>query len=221
MAETKHFVVMGLGSFGSALARRLADNGNRVTGVDANRQTVEELKDVLYEAIIADATDADAITHLPIDKANGVFISMGEDITRSLLATLHVRDRKPRNLVVKGVTAEHGRILKSLGVDRVVFPEAEMAITLADRATRPNIIDYLPIDPEYSFMELSIPDSVEGKTLSELNWRQKYEVWVVGVKDALTGKLQMFPDGAFRLASEQMLLVVGKQEKLDELAAVR
>ncbi len=221
MAELRHFVVMGLGSFGAALARRLAENGCRVTGVDANRERVEELKDVLYEAIIADATDADAIKHLPIAKANGVFISMGEDITRSLLTTLHVRDLKPRNLVVKGVTSEHGRILKSLGVDRVVFPEKEIAVMLADRATRPNIIDYLPIDPEYSFMELSLPDSVSGRTLGELNWRQKYEVWVVGVKDVLSGKLKMFPDGTYRLAGDQMLLVVGKRDKLDELADVR
>jgi trk system potassium uptake protein TrkA len=213
--------VLGLGSFGTALARRLAETGCRVTGVDIDRETVAELKEVLYEAIIADGTDADAIRHLPIETATAVFISMGEDITRSLLATLHVRDRKPKNLVVKGVTREHGRILKSLGVDRVVFPEAEMAVAVADRATRPSIIDYLPIDSEYSFMEMSIPESALGKTLGELNWRQQYQVWVVGVKDALTGKLSMFPDGTFTLSGDQMLLVVGKHPELDRLATAK
>lgn len=221
MADYRHFVVIGLGSFGSALARRLADNGCRVTGVDASRERVEELKDVLYEAIICDATEAASVAQLPIEQAASVFISMGEDITRSLLTTLHVRDRKPRNIVVKGVTREHGRLLKSLGVDRVVFPETEIAIELADRATRPNIIDYLPIDPEYSFVELSLPDSAAGKTLADLNWRKHFDVWVVGVKDAMTGKLQMFPDGDFKLAADQMVLVVGRQDKLNQMADLR
>ena len=90
-----------------------------------------------------------------MNKVNGVVISMGEDITRSLLATLHAKELGAKHIIVKGVTAEHGKILKNLGVERVVFPEIEIATQLADRLTWPSFIDYLPIDPEYSFVEVA------------------------------------------------------------------
>lgn len=217
MAKAKHFYVVGLGTFGSAIAARLSKNGCRVTGIDRGTERVEALKEVLYEAIIADATEFSALEHFPIQDANAVIISLGEDITQSLLATLHAKELKAKRIIVKGVSPEHGKLLKSLGVDRVVFPEVEIAEELADRVTWPNVIDYLPIDPEYSFMEVAIPDSFAGKTLMQLNLRQRFGVWVVGVKDAMTGKLAMFPAGEFQLGADQLLLVVGKQDALDRL----
>lgn len=217
MPSVKHFYILGLGSFGGALARRLKKNGCRVSGVDSSRENVEEIKDELYEAIIADATDYETLKHLSLKEANGVFISMGEDITPSLLATLHAKELGAKRIIVKGVTKDHGKLLKSLGVERVIFPEAEIAETLADRMTWPNIIDFLPIDPEYSFMEVAVPDTMVGKSLMNLNLRQQFGVWVVGVKDPMTGKLEMFPDGGYSLGLDQLLLVVGKQSSLEKL----
>ena len=221
MADTKHFVVVGLGSFGSALAARLGENGCRVTGMDHSKERVELLKDVLYEAVIGDARERDSVEHLPIGTADAVFISMGEDIAQSLLATLHAKELGAKQVVVKGVTAEHARILKSMGVDRVIFPETEIARQLADRMTWPNVLDFLPIDPEYSFLEVAAPDEWAGKQLQDLGLRKKYNVWVVGVKDALTGKLAMFPDGQYKLAADQVLLIVGKQLDVNKMSDLK
>lgn len=210
--ELKHFIVVGLGSFGSALVRQLKKNGCRVTGIDASVESVEVLKDSLYEPVIGDATQRESMATLGFNRAHGTIISMGEDITRSLLATLHAKELGAKHIWVKGVTAEHGRILKSLGVERIIFPEIEIAGQIADRLTWPNVIDYLPIDPEYSFLEVAVPDQLVGKKLAEADLRKRYGIWVVGVKDALSGKLSMFPDGEFHLSDDQMLLVVGKNE---------
>ncbi len=217
MASTKHFVVIGLGSFGAALAARLSKNGCRVTGLDSSKQRVEDLKNTLYEAVIGDASERDTLKHLPLSEAFAVFISLGEDMAQSLLATLHVKELGARHVIVKGLTREHGKILESLGVNRVIFPEEEIAITLADRMTWPNVIDFLPIDPDFSFMEVAVPDSFIGQSLMQLRFRKRFNVWVVGVKDALTGKLEMFPDGDFRVGADQLFLVVGKQDGLDKL----
>lgn len=217
MAETKHYVVIGLGTFGDALAKRLVRNGCRVTGVDISKDRVEELKEVLYEAIIGDATERSALEHLALKEVSAVFISMGEDITRSLLATLHARELGARRIVVKGVTTEHGKILRSLGVDRVIFPEIEIAEELADRMTWPNIIDYLPIDPEYSFVELAVPDAFVGKTLQQLNLPRRFGLWVIGIKDPMTGKLRMLPPAEFQLGVDQILLLIGRQTDLDRM----
>ena len=220
MSQPRRFLVIGLGSFGTALAKRLMHNGCRVTGLDASKERVEELKDVLYEAIIGNATERETLEHLSVADFDTVFISLGEDITQSLLATLHVKELGSSRIVVKGVTPEHGKLLKFLGVERVVFPEVEMAETLADRVTWTNILDYVPLDPNYSFVEVAVPDAFVGKTLSELNLRRRFGVWVVGVKDVLTSKLTMFPGGDFTIGADQLLLVVGKQDEIKKLSEV-
>lgn len=210
----KHIIVIGLGSFGTSVAKRLSKNGVRVTGMDASRDRVEALKDELYEAVIGDGTLRAAMEQLPYKQAQAVVISLGEDITRSILAALHARELGARQVIVKGVTADHGKILRSLGVDRVIFPETEIALQLADRLTWPNVVDYLAIDPEYSIVEIAVPDSFAGKTLQDLNVRRRFGISVLGVKDALTGKLSMFPEATQKLGADQVLLVVGNKEQL-------
>lgn len=217
MANNKHFVVIGLGSFGMALARRLAHNGCRVTGLDRCPERVDLLKQELYEAVIGDATEQEALQHLPVEDAAAVFIATGEDITPSLLAALHVKELGARRIIVKGVNEEHGKLLKCLGVERVIFPESEIAESLADRMTWPNVIDYLPIDPEYSIVEIAVPASLAGKTLQQANIRRKCGVWIVGVKDVMTDGLELFPDGGFTLHEEQILVAIGKQHELNQL----
>jgi trk system potassium uptake protein TrkA len=185
--------------------------------MDQRAEQVEILKNELYEAVIGDATERDALQHLPLKEAAAVFISMGEGIEPSLLTALHAKELGARRIIVKGVTDDHAKLLKCLGVERVIFPEIEIAEELADRMTWPNVIDFLPIDPEYSIVEIAAPDSLAGKTLQQVNVRRKYGVWIVGIKDALTGNLEMFPDAEFRLSADQLLLAIGKQEDLNRL----
>jgi trk system potassium uptake protein TrkA len=219
MAQSgKKFIMLGMGSFGTALATKLAANGCRVTGVDGRRERLEAVKNEIHEAVIGDATDREVLENLPIKDATAVFISLGENISQSLLATLHVKELGARNVIVKGVTKEHGKILERLGVDRVVFPEEEVARELADRMTWPNVLDYLPIDPEYSVAEVAMPSSLSGRTLAEANLRSRIGVHVMGLKDVMKGKFEMFPDGKTKLLEDQVLLVVGRES---EIAALR
>ncbi|MFM8292626.1 MAG: potassium channel family protein [Planctomycetia bacterium] len=214
----KKFIMLGMGSFGTALATQLAANGCRVTGVDGRQERLDAVKDEIHEAVIGDATDREVLENLPIKDATAVFISLGENISQSLLATLHVKELGARNVIVKGVTKEHGKILEHLGVDRVVFPEEEVARELADRMTWPNVLDYLPIDPEYSVAEVAMPASLSGKTLAEANLRSRIGVHVMGLKDVMKGQFEMFPDGKTKLLEDQVLLVVGREA---EIAALR
>jgi trk system potassium uptake protein len=223
MAQKRLFVVLGLGTFGSALAERLSKNGCRVTGVDANRDRVDNLKDVLYEAVVGDVSARDTLTDLSLNTIDAVFISLGErqNITPSVLATLHCRELGAKRIIVKGLSRDHARILDALGVDRVVFPETEIARALADRMTWPNVLDFMPIDPEYSFVELAIPDSMVGRTLRETDLRRRYNIFVIGVKDVLTGKLSLFPEPEFTFGADQLMVVVARQEELKRFRDVK
>ena len=209
--------MLGMGTFGTALARKLAANGCQVIGVDSCRERLEAVKHEIHECVIGDCTDREVLENLPLRDASAVFISLGETISLSLLATLHVMELGARQVVVKGVTKEHGKILEHLGVDRVVFPEEEVARQLADKMTWPNVLDFLPIDPDYSVAEVAMPASLSGKTLAEANLRTAIGVHVMGIKDVLTGKFEMFPDGRRTLLDDQVLLVVGRAEELQAL----
>ena len=111
MKSSKRFVMLGMGSFGTALARKLASNGCQVIGVDSRKDRLEGVKNEIHECVVGDATDREVLENLPLRDASAVFISLGETISRSLLATLHVKELGARQVVVKGVTKEHGKIL--------------------------------------------------------------------------------------------------------------
>jgi trk system potassium uptake protein TrkA len=196
-----------------------AHGGRRVAqrGAQCRRERLDAVKNEIHEAVIGDCTDRELLENLPIRDATAVFISLGENISQSLLATLHVKELGARQVIVKGVTKDHGKILEHLGVDRVVFPEEEVARQLADKMTWPNVLDFLPIDPDYSVAEVAMPGSLSGKTLAEANLRTTIGVHVMGIKDVLTGKFEMFPDGRRKLMDDQVLLVVGRAEELQAL----
>ncbi|HVA51203.1 MAG TPA: TrkA family potassium uptake protein [Pirellulales bacterium] len=221
MKNGKRFIVLGLGSFGTALATRLAKNGCRVTGVDTCEARVEALKDVLHEAVVGDVTDRGTLEELLVSQANAVFISLGEKIEMSLLAALHAREAGAKRVLVKGVTDEHGRILKHLGVERVVFPEAEMAEQLADAITWPNVLDALVIDADHSLVEIAVPTAFAGQSLRQVDLRRRFGCLVLGVKDHLTGNLTLNPDGEYKLTDDQILLVIGRKTDLNRLGDIR
>jgi trk system potassium uptake protein TrkA len=170
--------------------------------------------------VIADVTDRSVCQQLSLDAVDAVFISLGQKLSASLLAALHAKETGATRIIAKGISEEHGKILTSLGVERVVFPEIEMARSLADRMTWPNVLDYVPIDPEYSMVEFAVPESLAGQTLAEVDLRRRYNIWIIGVKDALTGKFYMFPDPDLKFTDDQLLLAVGRQVDLNQFREV-
>lgn len=133
MAE-KHsrFVVVGLGRFGSALARRLAKHGHRVTGVDLDEAAVQRVQDCLASALVADGADEEVLKALDLPEAAAVFISLGDHANRSIVATMYVLELGAPRVIVKGIDTLHAKILRKLGQVEVIFPEEAMARYVAD-----------------------------------------------------------------------------------------
>lgn len=213
----QRFVMLGLGSFGTACALRLARNGSRVTGVDISPTAIEELQSDLYEAVTGDATDIELLKALDLPNTTSVVISLGEDITRSIFAALHAKELGAKHLIAKGVSKDHGRLLSLIGIDRVVYPEKEMAIQLADHLTWPNLIDFARIGQKYGFVEVMVPGCLVGKSVKDPALEKLGELWVVGVRDMATAELMMFPGPELVLTEEHLILAVGLEECLREL----
>ena len=130
--ENSRFVVIGLGRFGGALARRLAGHGHRVTGIDISDEAVKKLENVLTEALVADGADEDVLRAANIGDCEAVFISMGDHANRSTVSTMYALEMGAPRIIVKGIDALHAKILHKLGKVEVIFPEEAMARYVAD-----------------------------------------------------------------------------------------
>jgi trk system potassium uptake protein len=126
------FVVIGLGRFGSALARRLAEHGHKVTGLDPEEEAVQRVQDSLENALVADGAEEEVLKTLDLPGAAAVFISLGDHANRSIVATMVALELGAPRVIVKGIDAMHAKILRKLGKVEVIFPEEAMARYLAD-----------------------------------------------------------------------------------------
>jgi trk system potassium uptake protein TrkA len=213
----KQFAVIGLGNFGSYLAAALFQKGHEVLGIDINPRQVQEIRDQVSRAVIADATDPQALKELELEKMDAVVVSIGSVLNSSILATLNVKDMGVKRVVAKAVSNAHGRILQKIGADEIYFPEKDIALTAAQRLDNPNVLDYLPFMEGYSIAQLAPPREFIGKSLIELDLINKHGIQVVAVKELVPENVVMIPTGRFVIKDSDILFLLGPDQALAEL----
>lgn len=206
------FAVIGLGKFGSHVARTLYERGQEVVGIDSDKERVQDMRDHCTQAITADCTDQDTLTALDVAGADALVVSMGESMDASILVTLYLRELGAKKIVVKAVSPDHGKILALIGATEVVHPERDTAVRVATALAAPSILEYLPLGPGFSLLELAAPVSFVGRSLGELQIRKRYHVLVVAVKNGEA--LELVPGAAYTIARGDILVLIGKDEDL-------
>lgn len=214
----KQVAVLGLGKFGSEVARQLAQDGCEVLAVDINPDFVDDVKDEVARAAIADTTDSDALAALGLDSMDGVVVALGGSLEASILTCLHLKDLKCRNIIAKVMSPQHEKILSKLGVGRVIYPERESARRLAKQLAFASVMDFLPLAPGFSVLEVAPKEEVVGKSLGEAQIRQKYGVQVVAIRELLPERWHLVPDPAMVIKDSDVLVVIGKDEDLKKIA---
>ena len=213
----KRVVVIGLGIFGSQLARQLYDNGIEVVAIDKNRDVVQRIKDHSTKAVLADATDKEVLESIGIDAGDTVVISFGEDLSASTLLTLHLKELKVRTIIVKVPNEDYKRILLKVGASEAIIPEREIDNKLARSIISPNVLEYLPISEDFTIVELAPPSSFIGKSLAELDLRKRYQLQVIAIRDVLLEKLQMVPRASSIIKDSDVLVIIGKEEDIRKI----
>ena len=199
----KQFGVIGLGTFGSNVAKELAAKEFPVLAIDNKETVVNRISPFVTQAIVADATDDIALKDAGIADCDTVIISMGEDIETSILATLIAKDLGVKNVIVKCVSPWHSKIAVKIGADKVVYPELEM-------------------------VEIITPEILWGKTIKDSGIRNKYGINVIAIKrqvpfindDGQTDikeETNVAPGPDDEILENDILVVVGKQEQIDKL----
>lgn len=215
--STRQFSVIGLGRFGQAVCRTLHNMGYDVLGTDRDRKiVVQVLADkIVTNAIQLDSTEPTALKEAGIPEFDTVIIAIGNYIQESIITTLNIKEAGVNYVVAKASTEIHGKLLKKVGADLVVFPEYDAGCELAYSLTKPAILDRLELDPEHSIIEVKVPEEFDGKTLAELELRQRYGVNVIAIGSE--EKFQINPDPLQRLQKNLIMVVLGSNNDIKRL----
>jgi trk system potassium uptake protein TrkA len=209
------YAVIGLGKFGATVVRSLHERGHEVVAIDQDRSRVQEVRDACTQAIEASCTDQDTLRALGLQDADAVVVSLGERMDASILVTLYLKELGIREIVVKAVSEDHGKILHLIGATEIVHPERDTARRVARGLGLRSIVEYLPLAADSSLVEVHIPAEFAGKTLAELEIRKRYQVLVVAIKRA--DALIIATGGDERLQPGDVLVLVGRDDDLDKV----
>jgi len=213
----KRVIVIGMGIFGLNIVRELYAGGFEVIAVDKNKDAVQIVRDCSTKAIVADGTDKEIMELIGIQEDDVVIISFGEDLAASTLITLHLKQMKVKTIIVKAPNEEHKLILEKVGATDVVIPEKEIAAKIVKSLVSPNVLDYLPLSEDYMIFEMAPPTSFLGKTIADLQLRNKYHIEVIAVRDVLSDRVHMVPQASFVIKDGEVLVVIGKEQDIRKI----
>ncbi|MEY8837813.1 TrkA family potassium uptake protein [Cribrihabitans sp. XS_ASV171] len=211
------FGVIGLGNFGSTVARELQRFGNHVIGIDIAEPRVSAHAEDLSQAMILDARDEVALREAGLAECDVALVAMGSDLEASILAAMNLKMLGVPVVWSKATTRTHHRILSKLGVDRIVHPEVEMGQHVAQVLHNPMVRDYVSLGNGYHVVNFRLPESLEGRSLDELAHASRFNLLCIGV---MRGTEFVGQDGApCRLESNDLVLLLGRRNDLRAFAA--
>lgn len=213
--KNKEFVVFGLGRFGKSVALTLAESGCEVLVVDNSEEKIHDIADSVTYAVKADVTDAETLATLGLGNFDGAIIAIGEHLESSVLGTILVKEMGIPFVLAKVQTETQAKVLRKVGADKVVFPEKETGIRIANKLIHGNFFDAVELSNTYSMMELNCRPEWDNHTLKELDLRRKYNINVIGIKHDEGFNINPQPEE--KLFESDILVVIGENEMLSKL----
>ena len=208
----KSFVVIGLGLFGSSVARQLCTLGAEVLVIDTNSELVQQISADVTSAVVADARDAEVLRALGANECDCAVVAIGDDLAGSVLATMNLKELGIGHIVCKAHDEVHRKVLEKLGADKVVIPEKEVADKLARSLTSHNVLDFIELSDDYGIVEIPTPKAWVGRSLKELDVRAKLGVNIIAIER--DGKISVSPRAEFEIAKNDILVVLGDYDSL-------
>ena len=211
----KSILIVGLGRFGSYMAKKFSELGNEVMALDTDEERVNELLPYVTSAQIGDATKPSVLEDLGVDGYDLCVVSVGENFQSSLEATSLLKEAGAKRVLSRASTEIQAKFLLRNGADEVVFAEKQMAEKLAVRYSADNIFDYIQLTPEYAIYEIPTPRGWEGKTIREKNVRAKYSLNILAVKHG--EKIDPLPAADYVFDPAARLIVMCRKADIERI----
>lgn len=206
------YAVIGLGNFGYYLSIYLNSKGHEVIGVDINEEAVNGVKDTITHAVIADSTDKITLERLNISQVDAAIVCIGSRLEHSILTVQALQEVGVKSIIAKTVNISHAKILKKMGVDKIIFPERDQAVSLGKKLCNGNIIEKLPLG--CSMIEIDLPENFKGKSLKDLDLINRYSIQIVGVKRK-DQNYEYIPTAELIFEAGDKIIALGKDSGLE------
>jgi trk system potassium uptake protein TrkA len=228
----KQFAIIGAGRFGSSVAITLSKNGCEVILVDSDKDRVRELSEYVSKAVQLDATDEKALKSIGIESVDVAVVSIGEQMEASILVTMTLKEMGIETVVAKALTQSHGKILTRVGADKVVFPERDMGVRLANALLHPSLLEHVEVSPGFNIAEFEVPKILWGKSIAESAVRVRHGVQIVAIKrrrpglnsdgeSVLEEDVDLIPPAEAVVNKGDIVLVIGKEENVRKFRNLR
>lgn len=216
-SDNKQFAIIGLGRFGRAVASTLHGLGYEVLAVDTDETKVNQaLKDqIASHAMQLDTTDPNSLAEVGLSEFDIVIVAIGNYLAQSIITTLNLKELGVSQVVAKASSEIHMKLLNKVGADHVVFPEREMGCELARSLTKPRLLDQFEVDPNHSIVEILVPEQFHGKTIAELELRNRYGLNVLAVGQG--EKFEINPPPNKKMEKGTAMVVIGANKDIDRI----
>lgn len=178
----KQFAVIGLGTFGSRVARTLMEKGAEVIAIDSDGKRVEAIKDDVTQALCLDATEEEALARSGVLDVDAVIVAMGERMEAAIIITSLLKRLGAGQVIARAASSLYARILKDVGADRIILIEEQMADHIAKSLITPDLLEQIPLSSTHSLVEMRAPVWMVGRKLGELDIRRRYNVNIIAIK---------------------------------------
>jgi trk system potassium uptake protein TrkA len=215
VAHRGEILVVGLGRFGSSVARTLVEMGHEVLGVDLDAGLVQDHADLLTHVVEADCTSERALRQVGAADVVTAIVCIGTDVESSVLSTAALVDIGVPNIWAKAITDAHGKILQRVGAHHVVFPEADMGMRVAHLVTG-RMLEYVALDENFVLVETPVPTPLVGIPLAQSNLRAEHNITVVCVKPE--GGLFTYATSDTVLGARDLIVVAGHRRDVERFA---
>ncbi len=223
----RQFAVIGLGRFGSSVAKTLSEKGKEVIGIDNREQIVQEMSEVISQAVCVDARDDKVLKALGIQDIDVAVVAIG-DLEASILITLMLKEMGVKEIVAKALTDDHKKVLEKIGATRIVMPERDMGQRVGNTLVTPQVLDHIDLSEDSSIVEIVSPPDFVGKSLKELDVRAKYGVNVIAIKRKVKAistrgetkdeeKIKVTPEANEMIRDKDVLVIIGPNDKIERL----
>lgn len=211
----KQIVVIGCGRFGRNLAITLENLGNEVMVIDKDEEKINSISSKVTHAIIADVRVTGTLDELGISNFDICIVASSSNYETSIISTVEAKRIGISNIIAKAKDDIQAMVLEKVGATKVVIPEKDMGVRLANSISNSNIIDSINLSDEYSLVEIPpIPEWI-GKSILEADIRRKHSVNIVAIKNA--NALEININSNYKIKKSDILLVAGRNDNISKL----